>query len=284
MTTKQRVRAAARYAALDGLTARQKLTGGRSALERPRVHFPYLHAVPPTEEDDFRRLLAKLAEKHTFVSYSEAVDRVKSGDIDKPYVSFSFDDGFASNVRTAAILEEFGAVGCFFVATDFIGVKTLQDAHALFGYTQGIDEHAMTWGDLEDLKARGHEIGNHTCTHRQISQESPERVRDEIARAAETLRSRLGSVEHFAWPFGRFHHFTDEAARVVFETGHASCASAERGAHVPGGDLADDQICIRRDHIMTSWPLRHSLYFLTQSAAAAASHTWPQDWSVSDER
>ena len=276
----KRLRAVARHGALDALAATWKMRGRTDkALSTPRVHFPYLHAVPPQEEDDFRRLLRDLAHTHTFVSYSEAVDKTLSGQIDKPYVAFSFDDGFASNVRTAAILEEFGAVGCFFVATGFIGVPTLPEARDFFGYSGGIDEHAMTWTDLENLKGRGHEIGNHTYSHRQISAITPDQAVEQIGRGAEMLRERLGGIEHFAWPFGRFSHFTAEAAAEVFAQGHVSCASAERGSH-SGGVTPPESLCIRRDHVMTSWPLRHSRYFLASSALGSRAQGWPEGWEV----
>ena len=283
-TVKSRLRTTGRHAALDGLSALGRLSGRESAgLATPRVQFPYLHAVPENEEHSFRKLLGSLATTHTFVSYSEAVRRVRSGEIDRPYLALSFDDGFASNVRTARLLEEFGIVGCFFVTTGFIGTPTLTEARDFFGYSAGIDEPAMTWSDLEALKAAGHEIGNHTQTHRVVSSLSPQRVVDEIGGAADVLRARLGSVEHFAWPFGRFFHFTGDAARVVFDTGHLSCASAERGAHLSAEGASADSLCIRREHIMTSWPRRHSRYFLSRSAlrGAPSAQGWPAGWEVS---
>ncbi len=280
-TARQTARRVARHGALDLLSLSWQATGRtETAVSTPRVHFPYLHAVPEHEEGRFRSLLEWLARTHTFIGYSEAVDRVLTGRVDKPYVAFSFDDGFASNVRTARLLEEYDATGCFFVVTDFLGIPTLSEAREFFGYVQAIDEPAMTWSEVEDLKARGHEIGNHTRTHRQVSDLSHDRMVDEIGTAADTLRSRLGDVKHFAWPFGRFGHFTPEAVAEVFDTGHASCASAERGAHVPGPVPERSELCIRRDHMMTSWPLRHSEYLLARSAASATSETaaWPAGW------
>lgn len=276
------LRAGARHVALDALSVRERV-GGRleQSLAIPRVHLPYLHAVPEHEEDNFRALLTALAPTHTFISYSEALDRIANGPIDRPYVAFSFDDGFASNVRTAGILEEFGTTGMFFVPPGFIGVSTVSDARDFYGFSDGVDEPAMTWDDLDALKARGHEIGNHTLGHKVISWIDDEAVVEEIGVGADELRARYGDVTDFAWPRGRFQHFTQGGAATVFATGHLSCASAERGAHtVPAGEL--DRVCLRRDHLMTSWPLRHQLYFLARSAAQSseASNDWPQDWHV----
>lgn len=282
-STKQRARDAARHGALDVLSTGWRMSGRElRATAAPRVHFPYLHAVPPDEEHRFRRFLDWLAQSHDLIGYSEAVNRVLTGEVDRPYAAFSFDDGFSSNVRTAAILEEYGVGACFFVVTDFLGVPTLAGAREFFGYTNAIDEPAMTWAEVENLKSRGHEIGNHTRTHRAISDMSLERARDEIGGAADILRRRLGGVDHFAWPFGRFGDFTDAAARFVFESGHLSCASAERGAHPPAAVVSADGVCLRRDHVMTSWPLRHSRYFIAHSAARARpeGQRWPKGWRV----
>ncbi len=276
-------RAVARHSALDALSLRARWTGDvRRGLATPRVHLPYLHAVPPGEEATLRRLLTVLAASHTFISYSEAVDRVLHGPIDRPYVAFSFDDGFASNVRSAAILEEFGATGMFFVPSGFVGTPSVQAARDFYGFSAGVDEPAMTWDDLEGLLDRGHEVGNHTRGHHVVSWADPAAADDDIHRGAEELRTRLGRVHHFAWPRGRFSHFTPRAAQTVRETGHLSCASAERGAHRVPTSKDPASVCLRRDHLMTAWPLRHQLYFLAQSALRSRPTTndWPESWDV----
>lgn len=277
------LRQVARKGALDVLSVGYRASRReRDGLTRPRVHLPYLHAVSPDQEDRFRAFVRALAKDHTFISYSEAVQRVLTGEIDRPYVSFSFDDGFASNVRAGGILEEFGAVGMFFVPAGFIGVETVAGAREFFGFDKGCDEPAMTWDDLESLKAHGHEIGNHSWSHRIMSTLSPQEQYDEIAATAEELRSRLGESVHFAWPYGRFSHFAEHAARAVFDTGHTSCASAERGAHTLEAGPDPRTLCLRRDHVMTEWPQRHSRYFIAHSGrhAGAEDNLWPRDWSI----
>ena len=232
---KAQARRAARSVAVEVLAARDRWQGRTSSGMSASAGRAALPArSPPDEEQSFRELVASLARDHQFIGYSEAMRRVREGDIDRPYLSFSFDDGFASNVRAARILEEFGATGMFFVPTGFVGTRTVAEARAFYGFDYGCDEPAMTWDDLEALKASGHEIGNHTNGHRILSSLGAQEQHDEIGTAAEILRSRLGASDHFAWPYGRFVDFTPEAARAVFETGHATCASAVRGAHLAG--------------------------------------------------
>lgn len=250
------------------------------SLTEPRVHHLYLHAVAPSHESSFRRLLEWLAATgHTFLSYSEAIDRTVTGNIDRAYVTFSFDDGYASNARTAALLQEYGAAACFFVVTDFVGLVDLDRARAFLG--RGLDEPAMTWDEVAALTEH-HEVGNHTRGHKVLSRLSAMEAEEEVGAAAEELRRRLGDVQHFAWPLGRFRHFDKAARDTVFETGHASCASAERGAHGPAGAIEPRALCVRRDHLMAEWPLHHQKYFIARSAAdRLGQSTWPSGWGVS---
>lgn len=278
-----RVRRMLRHLAVDARSAGEALTARRDdGLSRARVALPYFHAVPHDREWALRELLLRLHETHTFIGYSEAMERIRRGDIDRPYVAFSFDDGFASNLRAARILEEFGASACFFVPAGFVGTSSVAEARDFYGFSQGVDEPAMSWADLETLVAAGHEIGNHTANHRVLSWIPEAELEDEIGSGAETLRSRLGDVRHFAWPRGTFDHFSEAAARMVFRTGHESCASAVRGAHVAAAGEVREELCVRRDHLMVEWPVRHSLHFLARSGrlASPVDNSWPDDWQV----
>lgn len=281
--TRRVVRRAARHGALDALSLQALLTGRtQRGIRQPRVHLPYLHAVPRAEEGVFRTFIAELARGHELIGYSEAVRRIQQGPIDRPAVAFSFDDGFASNVQTAKILEEFGTTGMFFVPPGFIGTPTISRAREFYGFSEGVDEPAMTWDDLERLKAAGHEIGNHTWGHRVLSSLSSDEMHDEIERGADELRRRLGECDHFAWPRGRFLHFSAAAATAVFASGHKSCASAERGAHCYVHHGPPELLCLRRDHIMTEWPIRHSRYFLGRAGRRQDTSvgSWPSGWQV----
>lgn len=273
------VRDIARHVALDILATGLRLRTGRGALSRPRVHFLYLHSVPPAELGRFRGLLSRLVEHHDLVSYSEAVRLVRGpGHLARPAICFSFDDGFLSNVAAASELENFGTTACFFVPTGFVGCRSISEARQFFRTEMGVDESAMSWSDLEMLVKRGHEIGSHTVSHRVLAELSSQEVAEEIGSAREHLRRRLGQGDHFAWPRGRFAHFSPEAAHRVREAGHLSCASAERGSHRVL-TVSREDLCIRRDHVMTSWPLRHIEYFLAKSAMRAGQASWPEGWS-----
>ena len=84
---------------LDGLTILDKVQGSDVVLNKPRVQFLYIHHVFKDEEQKLDALLKRLSQNHTFISYSDAVQKVLEGKIDKPYISISSDDGFKNNIN-----------------------------------------------------------------------------------------------------------------------------------------------------------------------------------------
>ena len=90
---------------LDLLFAKEALIGYKKQLQKPRVQRLYFHHIFEDEEQKFRNLLKRLAKHHTFISHSEAVARITNNEIDKPYISFSSDDGFKNNLKAAEILK-----------------------------------------------------------------------------------------------------------------------------------------------------------------------------------
>jgi peptidoglycan/xylan/chitin deacetylase (PgdA/CDA1 family) len=270
-----------RHAALSGLAMLYKVAGQiPSALERERIQFLYLHHVFEDEEDSFRKILELLLRNHHSISYSEAVERIWTGDIDKPYIVFSFDDGLKSCLRAARIMGEFGIKACFFLCmsivgeTDYCRIKEFCSSRL---YKPPME--FLSWADVEALLHAGHEVGSHTMTHPNMAQLSAEQVQTEITESYELLAQRIGDVRHFSWPLGRFFHIAPTAVRTVFETGFESCASAERGCHVFQADK--EQLCIRRNNVMAKWPVNHVFYFMAKNSRRASiyDNQWPQGWS-----
>ena len=276
----RRSRQLARRIALDGLSLYWHGTGRLEAgLTRPRVHFVYLHSLPSEHEARFDAWVEELVRTYVPLSYSAAVDRVLRGPIDQPFVALSLDDGFRSCARVGDLLARRGISACFFVPTGFVGTPTVDQARHFFGAAAGVDEPAMTWGDIEALKAAGHEVGSHTARHIDLSNASTTQINQEIGESLSVLQSRLGVCEHFAWPLGTFDHFSPAAAQAVTRVGLASCASAVRGAHtVSSTDRSS--LCIRRDHVPAEWPHRHGRYFLARSSlrSSGSDNCWPTPW------
>ncbi len=112
--------------------------------------------------------------------------------LDKPIVSFSFDDFPVSAHETGArILEDHGARGTFYAATGLLGQKralwTIAGADAI--------------GDLHD---GGHEIGLHTHSHRPSYMMDRRQFVADLAANRAALRRIVPDLanETFAYPFG----------------------------------------------------------------------------------
>lgn len=280
-------RGAVRHAALSLLAAGGRAIGReRAVAPLPRVQILLLHHLFDDEAENFRRLLRALAERYTFVSYSEAAGAAQQGGATQPLLAFSFDDGRRSCLAAARILAEHGAKAAFFICPSIVGER---DPAAIRRFSLDRLHYPSTpfldWSECEELLRLGHEIGNHTVNHVNLGRVSPEEARSEIESARAAILSRLGTCEHFAWPYGGLVNFSGAAATAARDCGHRSLASAVRGCHLAGGPGAGGHgnftpafLC--RDHVIAAWPVNHTLYFLARNARAARADAgaWPQCW------
>jgi peptidoglycan/xylan/chitin deacetylase (PgdA/CDA1 family) len=149
----------------------------------------------------------------------------RSADIrlDRPIVSFSFDDFPVSAHETGArILEHHGAHGTFYAATGLLGQK-----RALWTIA-GPDS-------IRDLHEGGHEIGLHTHSHRPSFLMSRRQFVADLGANRAALRRILPDLanETFAYPFGL------SALSQKRSLGHLARASrsVQRGLNVGKIDL-----------------------------------------------
>lgn len=263
-----------RKLALDTLSFTFNVTGAvRNALKRPRVQFLYIHHIFKDEEVRLKALIEKLIQHHTFISYSEAVTRILTGTVDKPYICVSSDDGLKNNLRAAEILADYGISATFFVCPPLIGENNYEKIKDFAEKQLHLPPvEFMNWNDVEKLQKQGHEIGGHTMFHVNLASCNMLQLTDEIGKCYDEIKKRCGSVSHFAFPYGRYHHFTANAKKIVFSTGFESCASAERGCHISlaGKLMNKEDLFIRRDHILLTWPIKHILFFMARNVQKAA--------------
>lgn len=100
-------------------------------------------------------------------------------------VAFTFDDGTADQRTAAQILEQRGMRATFYVITDKVGRS---------GY--------LNRDDLTRLASRGHEIGSHTVTHRDLTSLGSSDAQREICSSRTTLAGWGLNVKTLAYPFG----------------------------------------------------------------------------------
>ena len=108
-----------------------------------------------------------------------AESRVPSEDLLVIDISYTFDDGRASHVSPgAAILEEFGLAGTFYVCPGLIrkdryGWKPKDTVYEL-----------ASWGEIEAACRGGHEIGNHSWSHIVFNEKTKGRTDKEVENIA----------------------------------------------------------------------------------------------------
>jgi peptidoglycan/xylan/chitin deacetylase (PgdA/CDA1 family) len=84
---------------------------------------------------------------------------------------------------------------------------------------------SLTWETIDRLHRAGITIGSHTRTHVLMTNESAQRVTDEVTRSREEIEKRLGTkVRHFAYPSGQYNTASLNAvARAGYRFGYTVC-------------------------------------------------------------
>ena len=90
-------------------------------------------------------------------------------------VTFTFDDGYKSDLEAAKILNTYNKKGLFFVTTDWIGKK---------GH--------LSREDIKNIHEMGHKIGSHSSSHCMLNQVPEIQANIELKRSKETLEKIVG--------------------------------------------------------------------------------------------
>jgi hypothetical protein len=259
----------ARDLALTGLS----WSTDKSLLEKPRIQFLYFHHLFKDEEKKLDLLLKRLSMNHQFITYNDAINRILTGTIDKPYITFSSDDGFKNSLRAAEVLNEYNAKACFFINPGIIGETDFDKINKYCTETLAFPPvEFLNWDEVAHLQKWGHEIGSHTMMHMNIAKATEQKIEDDMRQTFRILNERCGSVKHFAYPYGRFVHCSAIGRKAVFDAGFTSCATAERGCHInPASPVHNTELCIRRDHTVLGCDMNHILYFLINNAKHAST-------------
>jgi peptidoglycan/xylan/chitin deacetylase (PgdA/CDA1 family) len=225
--------------ALDRAAAAAGALGGSALLLgrlRRRLGPGYIrvlayHSVGEGTLPAFRRQLAWLSPRFECVDQRKLAAFLAGGwDYPRPGLIVSFDDALLDNYRVAApALEAAGLRGWFFVPTDFPGLAGPEAELAFCGrgelklppaYKAG-ERLAMSWEEIRELAARGHEIGCHTASHLRLRESvSGERLEAEIARAKDRLEAELGrEAASFAWVGGEADTYSSSSFSAVRRAG-----------------------------------------------------------------
>ncbi|MGJ3259959.1 MAG: polysaccharide deacetylase family protein [Rhodospirillales bacterium] len=256
----QRMRHAARAAAIAGLSAARSPT-----RQSDWIRFPYYHHVFDDERAGFERQIRYFKNIGEIIGIDAAVDMIASGAaIDGRYICITFDDGFKNWIENAVpILASEDAVAAFFVATGYIGTDVEADRDKLLAF---YDDGArlmefLTWDDCRTMTEAGMTVGSHSEGHVHLKDLPDPQAIEELKRSREIIERETGApCRHFCCPFGRagIDYDPDRHPRMAADAGYASFLTGHRGANRKGASAYD----IRRDHLLANWGNYQLRYFL----------------------
>jgi peptidoglycan/xylan/chitin deacetylase (PgdA/CDA1 family) len=160
-----------------------------------------------------------------FLTVAELARLARGGEPPPGYAAISFDDGMRNNLTTALpILQEHDIP-----ATVYVAINTIGGISPWVG--AGGDNLMMDEDELRELAAAGWELGAHTMTHPDLSTLNYEACRYEIEQSKSALEAIVGgTVETFAYPFGRYGPAAVAAAR---DSGFIAAVSTGVGSWAP---------------------------------------------------
>jgi len=143
--------------------------------------------------------------------------------LERPLVSFTFDDAPESAAEAGARLESVGGRGTFYVAGGLCG--EIENG-----------KRVLAAEAVRDLAARGHEIGCHTFSHACARTLGPSGLAAETARNAAFFATLgLPAPTSFAYPFGAVSLSGKRALMRRF----AACRGTRNGVNAGIVDLGD---------------------------------------------
>lgn len=166
--------------------------------------------------------------------------RSKADPLPRGAVSITFDDGYRDNLEFAApTLARLGFRATVFLVTGRMGVPVTIDRY--LGCCE--EDGALSWEEARELGDRGHALGGHGRTHRELASLDPESLRDEVLGCQEDLCRQLGSPSRlFCYPRGS----ENEAVReVVSEAGFQAAVTVYPGV----SGARTDPLLLRRTEV-----------------------------------
>jgi len=152
-------------------------------------------------------------------------------------VIITLDDGYRSAYDVAyPVLKKYGFTATLFIYTDYVGVS----------------KNAMTWSQLKEMKADGFEVGSHTISHADLTQQRDgetfrvyqDRIEKEIGESKKIIDKRLNqNTTTFAFPFGRYN---STVLRICRQKGYITSVSVNRGSN----PFFADPLTLKRNQIM----------------------------------
>lgn len=182
-----------------------------STLQVPILMYHYISTPPAdadsyrlglsTSPDTFRQQMAYLAENGftTIDLYDLSLAIVGKKELPEKPIILTFDDGYIDNYEIALpILQEFGFIGTFFIATDFVDRQ---------------DYNYMSWEMIMELSFAGMQIEPHSMTHPDLRGFTVGANAYEMRGSRDRIAAFIGyEPRFFAYPSGQYDENSVQAA------------------------------------------------------------------------
>ena len=182
---------------------------------------PQYSALYSTPVQKFKAQVELIARHFKFVSLQEIVAIGSHNKV--RLASITFDDGFLS------VKEE----GLPFLQTRgipftvFVNTMAITQNRLFYGAKEPSINRAyetkvfLDEADVRALVAKGVAIGNHSSTHKVLSDCDPASLSEEVVASKEYIEGLTGTkVTHFALPFGKREHYNQEVLDFCYSAGH----------------------------------------------------------------
>ncbi|MDD4922258.1 MAG: polysaccharide deacetylase family protein [Bacteroidales bacterium] len=149
-------------------------------------------------------------------------------------MTYSFDDGTSDQLTVAVpMLEKYGFRGTFFVIP-FLVPETEEQVAAKKTGAWG----TITWSQLKKMSQDGHEIGNHSGSHRGLKNLHDTILVKEIENARQIITEKIGVAPlTFCYPYNSF----DEHVRSMALRNHIATRDSIKGLGLSSVDAAIKQ-------------------------------------------
>ena len=190
------------------------------------------HNILREEHDKFYNLIQYLKKDWNIISPDQFKNIINSKDIEisKNNILITFDDAFKSQkIVTEKFLDPLNIKALFFIVSDFVKISSIDEAHKFiktnFFKSQNkdnkvdLESNNMSIEDLRYLVDKGHTIGGHTKSHKQLSKISDKNILiEEIINSKKFLENQIGiKIEDFAYTFGDLASIDKKSVDIIMK-------------------------------------------------------------------
>jgi peptidoglycan/xylan/chitin deacetylase (PgdA/CDA1 family) len=217
------------------------------------------HSINPRKSsvcqtpESFEEHMQWISDHCTVIPFGRAVEEAAThSDRNRPAVAVTFDDGYSDNyVHAFPTLVRYKIPATFFLTSGLLqGERAVVDRlrRAAWDGT----EPALSWTQIQEMRAGGMEFGAHTHNHVNLGRLDDDAARFELSTPKDFLEDRLQErVTSVAYPFGiPRQHFSQRtmelAASVGYEQGAAvlfrSVRPSDRPLSIPRFPINNESV------------------------------------------